>query len=46
MLLGALGASLFGNLLSEKGIERAGSGNKNKKGKEIVRAGYRNKMDF
>ena len=26
MLLGTLGASLLGNLLSEKGIVRAGSG--------------------
>ena len=37
MLLGTLGASLLGNLLTEKGIVRAGSGNK--KGKGIVRAG-------
>ena len=37
MLLGTLGASLFGNLLAWKGIVRAGSGNK--KGKWIVRAG-------
>ena len=44
MLSGTLGASLLGNLLSRKGIVRAGSGNK--KGKGIVRAGYRNKMDF
>ena len=44
MLLGTLGASLLGNLLSGKGIVRAGSGNK--KGKGIVRAGYGNKMDF
>ena len=44
MFLGALGASLLGNLLSGKGIVRADSGNK--KGKEIVRAGYGNKMDF
>ena len=36
MLLGTLGASLLGNLLSEKGIVRAGSWNK--KGKGIVRA--------
>ena len=43
MLLGTLGASSLGNLLSGKGIVRAGSGNKNKKGKEIVRAGYGNK---
>ena len=34
MLLGTLGASLLGNLLTGKGIYRAG------KGKEIVRAGY------
>ena len=44
MLPGTLGASLLGNLLSGKGIVRAGSGNK--KGKGIVRAGYGNKMDF
>ena len=48
MLLGTLGASLLGNLLTGKGIVRAGSGNN--KGKGIVRAGYgnqlKNKMDF
>ena len=38
MLFGTLGASLLVNLLAGKGILRAGSGNK--KGKEIVRAGY------
>ena len=38
MLLGTLRTSLLGNLLSGKGIVRAGSGNK--KGKGIVRAGY------
>ena len=37
MLLGTLGASLLGNLLTGKGIERAGSGNN--KGKGIERAG-------
>ena len=37
MLLGTLGASLLGNLLTGKGIIRAGTGNK--KGKGIVRAG-------
>ena len=37
MLLGTLGASLLGNLLTDKGIVRAGSGNK--KGKGIVSAG-------
>ena len=36
MLLGTLGASLFGNLLAGKGVVRAGSGNK--KGKRILRA--------
>ena len=48
MLLGTLGASLLGNLLTGKGIYRAG------KGKGIVRAGHghpsqnnsNNKMDF
>ena len=44
MLLGTLGASLLGNVLSGKGLVRAGSGNK--KGKGIVKAGYGNKMDF
>ena len=38
MLLGTLGATLLGNLLSGKVIVRACSGNK--KGKKIVRAGY------
>ena len=38
MLLGTLGASLLGNLLTGKGIVRAGSGNN--KGKGIARAGY------
>ena len=51
MLLGTLGATLLGNLLSGKGIVRAGSGNNkgkgivragsgNNKGKGVVRAGY------
>ena len=44
MLLGTLGASLLGNLLTEKGIIRAGS--ENKKGKGIVRAGYGKEWDF
>ena len=44
MLLGTLGASLLGNILSGKGLVKAGSGNK--KGKGIVRADYGNKMDF
>ena len=44
MLLGTLGVSLLGNLLSGKGIVKAVSGNK--KGNGIVRAGYGNKMDL
>ena len=44
ILLGSLGASLLGNLLSAKGIVRAGSGNKKEKG--IVRAGYGKEWDF
>ena len=35
MLLGTLGVSLLGNILAEKGTNRAGEG--------IVRAGYVNK---
>ena len=38
MLLGALGASLLGNLLTGKGMLRAGYGNKEEKG--MLRAGY------
>ena len=45
MLLGTLGASLLGNILAGKGINRAGEG--------VIRAGYgnkrqdhKNKMDF
>ena len=45
MLLGTLGASLLGNILAGKGINRAGEG--------VIRAGYGNKrqdhkkkMDF
>ena len=44
MLLGTLGASLLGHLLTGKGILRAGSGNK--KGKRIARAGTGKKWDF
>ena len=40
MLLCILGGSLLGNLLTGKGIVRAGSGNKKRKG--IVRAGTGN----
>ena len=35
MLLGTLGASLLGNILAGKGINRAGEG--------VIRAGYGNK---
>ena len=49
-LLGTLGASLLGNLLTGKGIVKAGSGNEkgkeNKKGKGIVRAGSGKQWDF
>ena len=44
ILMRTLGANLLGNLLAGKGIVRAGSGNK--KGKEIVRAGYGKQWDF
>ena len=44
MLLGTLGVSLLGNLLTGRGIYRAGEG------KGVLRAGYgnnsNNKMDF
>ena len=40
MLLGTLSASLLGNLLTEKGVVRAGYGNNKEKG--VVRAGYGN----
>ena len=44
MLLATLGASLLGNLLTGKRIERAGSGNN--KGKGIERAGSGKQLDF
>ena len=44
MLLGILGVSLLGKMLTEEGIVRAGYGNKKWKG--ILRPGYGNKMDF
>ena len=47
MLLGALGASLLGNLLIGKGIYRAGkSKGINRAGEGIVKVGYGNKIDF
>ena len=44
IILGILGASLLGSLLTGKEIVRAGSGNK--KGKGIVRAGTGKDWDF
>ena len=52
MLLGTLGASLLGNILTGQGINRAGKGRGiNRAGKGIVRVGYgrrssKSKMDF
>ena len=47
MLLGTLGASLLGNLLTGKGIHRAGKGKGiHRAGEGIVRAGEGNNMDF
>ena len=48
MLLGTLGASLLGNLLTEKGVNKKGKGT-NRACEGIVRAGYgnkNNKTDF
>ena len=44
MLLGTLGASVLGNMLTEKGILRAAGGNKERKG--ILRAGYGSKKNL
>ena len=44
ILLRTLGTSLLGNLLTGKGIVRAGSGNN--KGKGIVRTGSGKQLDF
>ena len=47
MLLDTLGASLSGNLLTAKGIYRAGKGKGiNRAGEGFLRASYGNKMDF
>ena len=50
MLLGTLGASLLGNILAGKGINRAGKGKGiNRAGEGVVRAGYggcSSKTDF
>ena len=47
MLLGTLGAGLLRNLLTGKGIPRAGKGKGiHRAGEGIVRAGEGNNMDF
>ena len=47
MLLGTLGASLLGNLLTGKGIYKAGKGKgMHRAGEGILRAGEGNNMDF
>ena len=47
MLLYTLGASLLGNLLTGRGVNRAGKGQGiNRAGEEVLRAAYGNKMDF
>ena len=53
MLLGTLGASLLGNLLTGRGVYRAGKGKGKgvlRAGEGVLRAGYgrpsQNKMDF
>ena len=47
MLLGTLGASLLGNCLTGKGVNRAGKGRgKNTARGGLLRAGYGNKMDL
>ena len=45
MLLGTLGASLLGNLLTRKGVNKKGKGI-NRAGEGIIRAGEGNNMDF
>ena len=47
MSLGTLGASLLGNLLTGKGIHRAGKGKGiHRAGEGLVRAGEGNSTDF
>ena len=51
MLLGTLGASLLGNILAGKGINRVGegivrAGYGNKKGRKATTKGHKNKIDF
>ena len=45
MLLGTLGASFLGNLLTGKGVNKKGKGI-NRAGEGIIRAGESNNMDF
>ena len=45
MLLGTLGASLLGNLLTGKGVNKKGKGIY-RAGEGIIRAGYGNETDF
>ena len=45
ILLGTLGASLLGNLLIGKGVNKKGKGI-NRAGEAFVRAGYGNKENF
>ena len=44
MLLGTLGSSLFGNMVTGKGILRSGYVNEAEKG--VLRVGYGSKIDF
>ena len=47
MVLGTLSASLLRNLLTGRGINRAGKGRGiNRAGEGVLRAGYGNKIDF
>ena len=47
MFLCTLGASLLGNLLTGRGVNRAGKGRGiNRAGEEVLRAAYGNKLDF
>ena len=50
MLLGTLGVSLLGNVLTGQGVNRAGKGSGiNRAGEGVLRAGYgsrSSKMDF
>ena len=47
MLLGTLSASILGNLLTGRGINRARKGREiNRAGEGVIRADYENKKDF